>query len=116
MEKYINTQEFMEYLKENNLVIIPESYADERIKELNAEKLKKRLLRRRGMITFREISDSKLWGEISPKAAKSYALREIENKGLVKENEVIKTKKGKLSIWKIHRIAVERIAKNRGTI
>ncbi|MEO2070780.1 MAG: hypothetical protein ABGW99_05515 [Zunongwangia sp.] len=116
MEKYINAQEFMEYLKENNLVIIPESYADERIKELNAEKLKKRLLRRRGMITFREISDSKLWGEISPKAAKSYALREIENNGLVQKNEVILVKKGKMNVYKIHHLAVERVAKIKGII
>lgn len=114
MEGLVNVSDFIDELKSQGLVIVPESYANRRQMELEAKSLRKKVLRKT-LLTFKEISDAKLWGDISAKAAKSYALREAEKEyGHVDPTEINKFPKGQLEVYKLHIDAVIRIAKQRG--
>ncbi|WP_281681862.1 hypothetical protein [Zunongwangia profunda] len=105
---------FMEELKANNLVIVPADYAEDRRQEIKLKKLKRATLKK-NLLTFKEISDAQLWGEISPKAVRDYAMVKASGKRYIKKGELLKVPKGEREIWKLSIVAVERIAKAKGT-
>ena len=106
----IQIPEFVEYLKQNDLVIMPRTLAENRHEEIHQEKIK-RVLKKKQALTFREISDANLWGEkITPQAIRAYAFKHA------RPDEIFPGKKGKKEIHKISITAVERIAKMRGQL
>ena len=105
MEGTIEISAFMQHLEKNDLVIAPRRLVDDRIK---LEKKRQQVLKKT-VLSFREISEAQLWGEISVKSVKVHA------KKYAKEGEILETSIGNKPQLKIIRAAVERIAKARGT-
>lgn len=103
----VNIQDFVQHLKDNDLVIVSRAMVESELNEREVQRLK-RQAKAKKMLSFKEIADARLWGKISVRAVKSYALKHA------KANEIKKTKRGGTEIYKIATIAVERIAKLRG--
>lgn len=92
-----------EYLRRNDFVIVPRAKAE-------AEKLKEQYLRKRSL-TYKQIADSNMWGEIGKGAVKSRVDRYLKC-GDILPHEIDKSSPP----FKIRRQAFERIGKNLGTI
>ena len=102
MEGTIEISRFMEYLSEHNLVVAPASML-----KMDKMPIQKKLMAKRAL-SYREISDSGIWGEISQKRAYQIA------KEMAKPMEIIKPGKRTNSPEKIVITAVKRIAQIRG--
>ena len=98
MEGYVSIPELIEYMKREGLVFARE--AD--IKPIN---LQQKYLRKKSL-TFREIADANLWGDIGKSRVEAIAKEELIPHEKFKDR----------NRWKVHRAAVERIGKNRGII
>lgn len=88
---------FIEELKSEGLIIVPESYV--------AKNLQQKYLRKKSL-TFKEIADANLWGDIGKSRVEAIAKEELIPHEKFKDGNK----------WKVHRSAVERIGKNRGII
>ena len=88
---------FIEELKSEGLIIVPESYV--------AKNLQQKYLRKKSL-TFREIADANLWGDIGKSRVEAIAKEELTPHEKFKDGNK----------WKVHVAAVERIGKNRGII
>lgn len=107
MEGAINIHDFMRHLKANDLVIVSRSLVENELEASSLKKLRRKALSKKAL-TFKEIADAQLWGDISTKSVKEYA------KIHAKEDEIKKFPFGKIERYKLMRSAVERIAKQRG--
>lgn len=107
MEQVVKIEDFMGYLADNDLVITPRDLVEKALAERELENKAKALMGK-SMLTFKEISDGKFWGEITTRAVKNYALK------YAKEGEVILRPSGKMKKYKMVRSAVLRLAKQRG--
>ncbi len=102
MEGTIEISAFMDYLRKNNLVVAPAEML-----VVDKGPLQKKLLAKK-TASYKEISESGIWGDISQKRAYQIA------KELAKPMEIIKPGKLTNSPEKIITIAVKRIALIRG--
>ena len=107
MEGAINIQDFMQHLEANNLVIVPRILVENELNERDLQFARKKALAKKAL-TFKEIADARIWGNISAKSVKEYA------KKYAKAGEIQKFPYGELERFKIMRSAVERLAKKRG--
>jgi hypothetical protein len=98
MEGLVNIPELVSYMKKEGLVWAKET-------DLKPLKLKERYMRKKSL-TYKEIADAHLWGDIGKKAVEAIAKKELQPHEKFKAGIA----------FKIHRSAVERIAKNRGTL
>lgn len=98
----ISANEFMRYLQENDLVIAPVDLVQPDVAKLRAVMLKKPSL------TYREISQCRIWGNITQKRAYQIAKAEA------RPGEIIKPGGSENSKEKILTAAVKRIAMARG--
>lgn len=92
-----------EYFRRNDFVIVPRATAE-------AEKLKERYLRKRSL-TYKEIADSNIWGEIGKQAVIDRVAKYLK-RGIIFSHEIDKSG----HTHRIRRQAFERIAKISGTI
>ena len=109
MSGTVAISDFMQHLEEKGLVIVPRSLVENRLQELKQEKLRKSIKREKA-VTYKQITDARIWGQISQKAVKSYA------KKYAKPGEIFPVKRGLRSVDKIVISAVERLAKKRGEL
>lgn len=105
MEGIIDISAFMDHLEQHDLVIAPRRLVEKR----GAIERKQKHCLRKKMLSFKEISDAGLWGEIQPSSVKAFA------KKYAKQGELIQVPNGQKMMYKITIGAVERIAKIRGT-
>lgn len=98
MQALISMPELIDHLKKEGLVLVKES-------EYIKESLKERYLKKKSL-TYKDISDAGIWGDIGKKAVEVIAKKSLE------DHE--KFLKG--NVFRIHISAVVRIGKNRGTI
>lgn len=102
-DRAIKVSDFVQYLKEHDLVIIPREKAEEvRLREIYS---------RKSALTYKQIADAKLWGNIGKQAVKMRVVKYLES-GELMPHEIDKTRHP----FKIRRQAFERIAKNIGTL
>lgn len=104
MEGFVPISEFINYLQENDLVIAPAAMV-----RVDKGSLQKTMLGK-PFLTFKEIADSGLWGDISQKRA--YQI----GKQWAKPHEIIKAGQGENSPVKMVTVAVKRIATQRKTL
>lgn len=105
----IEISTFMDHLEKKGLVIVPRNLVENRLQEVEFLKLQKQL-KRKPALTYKEIVDGKLWGDIGKHAVKNYASK------YAKPGEIFKVKKSKQEIQKVITVAVKRIAKQRGEV
>ena len=98
MEGTVDIKEFIKYLEENDLVITHRS-------EAKQELLKARLLKKK-WITYKEIADSKIWKVASKNRVEAIVKEQVDSSSI----------DNRTAPFKIHRLEVERIGKNRGTL
>lgn len=104
MKGTINIADFMDHLKSNNLVIVPETMLGKDFKYLQKQVLSK------NMATCKEVSDSGIWGDITQTRVYQIAYTDCRKSGLL-----LVAKKG-IRITEIVRLAIERISRDRGTL
>jgi len=102
MDQLVSANEFLNYLKRHDLVIAPASMVQEDKRPKQAQALRKPAL------TYREISETGLWGDITQKRAYQLA------KEYSRDGEILKPGPGVNSPEKIITQAVKRIAIQRG--
>lgn len=104
MKGTVDIADFMAHLKANNLVIAPSSSI-----EVDRTVLQKKVLRLT-MVSYKQISDSGIWGEITKDRVAQLA------KEHARANEILKITDPRTSgaITKVTRSAIVRIAKMRG--
>lgn len=107
MEATVDIHEFMQHLEDQGLMIAPRSLVERNIEDREIQAKKRRALAKKAL-TFKEVSEARLWGDISVKAVKSYALKHA------KPSEVVTVPRGKSEQYKIMISAVKRIAIQRG--
>ncbi len=105
----IEISAFMQHLEQNDLVISPRTLVEERLMDLEVLKLRKSAKRQKAL-SYKEIADAQLWGEITTRAVKKFAQK------YAKEGEIFGTKKGDRPVQKVVITAVQRIAKQRGEL
>ena len=102
MEGKVDVREFSEYfvqyLREQDLVIMPRQIGE-------AERLRESYLRKKSL-TYKEIADANLWGDIGKKAVETIAKRQVQQHAIFQRGNT----------FRIMISEVERIARNRGTI
>ena len=101
--KVVAISEFMDYLQENDLVIVPAKRVGKDKKSLQ------NALVRKTMVSYKEIADSCIWGDVSQKRVYQIAIVKA------KRNEIISVGNGANPMQKISVSGVVRIAKERGT-
>lgn len=99
--------ELISEMERKGMIWFPKKLAKQRSEEIALESLQKKFLRERAL-TYRQISDAQLWGEIDPQAVRAYAVK------YAKENEIFPSSKGKRKEYKIITAAVVRLRKKRG--
>lgn len=92
-----------EYLKSNDLVIVPRQRAKE-------DELKDKFSRKTAL-SYKQISDAQIWGPIKKAAVEKRVAKYLES-GLIQSHEIDKSRHP----FKIRRQAFERIAKLEGTL
>tara|TARA_Y100001963_G_C6693368_1_gene405750 strand:- start:656 stop:949 length:294 start_codon:yes stop_codon:yes gene_type:complete len=97
MDGIVNIPDLLDYMKKEGLVLVKE-------KDIIPSRLQERYLRKKSL-TFKEISDANIWGEIGKSRVEAIAQDLLPHEKFKSGNK-----------WKVHRSAVERIAKNRGTL
>jgi hypothetical protein len=93
----------MQYLKEHDLVITPREQAE-------SDKLKDRFSKK-SALTYKQIADANLWGNIGKQAVKVRVAKYLSN-GELLPHEIDKSRQP----FKIRRQAFERVGKNLGTL
>ncbi len=106
MKGNVSIKEFMVHLKKENLLIVPAHLVMDELTHKAA--LRKKILSKKA-VTYREISNSGLWGDITQKRAYQIA------KTFAKPLEIIKPGCTENSPEKLLTIAAIRIAKQRKT-
>jgi len=104
MKGTVAISEFMQYLQQNNLVIVPESMVAKDYAAMQKSLLSKH------MVTLSEISKCHIWGAISN--TRAYQLAKLH----CREGELLTVKKLNKPTIKITRASVLRIAKMRGEL
>jgi|GEM_PF-6388505 len=99
MEGLVDVSEFIDELKSQGLVIVPNSFVQEAIKEYRISKLKSRYLNKKAL-SYKEIADAELWGSIAKRSVKAFAEK------YAKEHEIFVTPKGGIKVKKIITSAV----------
>ena len=97
MKGTVNIEDFISYLKDNDLVITSRAFAENKA-------LKEKIFRKK-WITLKEIADSEIWG-VKKQAVKVIVREEVQEDAIDKSRYP----------YKVHRGEVERIAKNRNII
>ena len=105
MEGLIEVSEFMNHLKQNDLVIVPRQYHDNLVQNYKTESYKQQLLKK-SSLSFTEISKAKLWGNISPRACKSFAKKYASD-------ELMMVQRGQIEEYRVPMSTVKRIQKIR---
>lgn len=98
LEKTIKVSELFDYMREEGLVIVPRS-------EALKYQYKEKVLRKK-FLTYKEIADAGLWGDIQKSRVEAIAKAEVQPHEIDKSGHT----------FRISRHAVERIGKNRGTL
>lgn len=91
MEGFVNIKDFVQYLEQNNLVVVDKKLFDTVVQE-DLQVKRSRLLKQPS-ITLREIIDAKLL----PLSTKQSVRHWIKNE-IIKPNEVLKAKNGQIKI------------------
>jgi hypothetical protein len=91
--------QFVDYLKSNDLMIAPRDLVQERLKVQSA----KELVSRKVFASFKELSDAQVFGKISPQAVKIFL------KKYAKEDDLIMLNKGNRSVWKLRTKAIQKL-------
>ena len=91
--------QFVDYLKSNDLMIAPRDLVQERLKVQSAIDL----VNRKVFASFKELSDAQVFGKISPQGVKIF-LRKY-----AKEDDLIKLDKGNRSVWKLRTKAIQQL-------
>ena len=82
----LNAEDFMQLLKEQGMVIGPRTMFEKNtVKGLPFQEYRNRVLRNK-LISFAEIYNAKLWGEIGRKRVYSLAMEVVPESDLVKIN------------------------------
>jgi hypothetical protein len=92
-------QQFVDYLKSNDLMIAPRDLVQERVKVQSAIDL----VNRKVFASFKELSDAQVFGKISPQGVKIFL------KKYAKEDDLIKLDKGNRSVWKLRTKAIQQL-------
>jgi hypothetical protein len=92
-------QQFVDYLKSNDLMIAPRDLVQERVKVQSAIDL----INRKVFASFKELSDAQVFGKISPQGVKIFL------KKYAKEDDLIKLDKGNRSVWKLRTKAIQQL-------
>lgn len=107
MEGLVNVQDFMTELERKGLVIAPRDLVRSRLQEREMERRRKQALNKK-LLSFREIADLKLFGDIEARAVRLYAQK------YAKPGEIITSSNGNRKEYKIIIAAVIRLMKKRG--
>ena len=91
--------QFVDYLKSNDLMIAPRDLVQERLKVQSAIDL----VNRKVFASFKELSDAQVFGKISPQGVKIF-LRKY-----AKEDDLIKLDKGNRSVWKLRTKSIQQL-------
>ena len=91
--------QFVDYLKSNDLIIAPRHLVEERVKMQSAIDL----VNRKKFASFKELSDSQVFGKISPQGVKIFL------KKYASEDDLIKLDKGNSSVWKLRTKAIQQL-------
>ena len=106
--QFIVAAEFIEHLKRENLVIVPRAqFEKNNFGGLSLAEFQKQTLQKK-LLSFREISKAKLWGDLGQKAVYMLA------KELLPEEDLIRLHNSRLI--KVPRVSVKSIAVARGTL
>ena len=98
LEKVVSIKELFDFMKEEGYVWAKQS-------DLKTESLKEKYLRKKNL-TYKEIADAEIWGDIKKKAVEAIAKKQIQDhEKFLKGNS-----------YRVHISAVQRIGQNRGTI
>jgi hypothetical protein len=92
-------QQFVDYLKSNDLMIAPRDLVQERVKVQSAIDL----VNRKVFASFKELSDAQVFGKISPQGVKIFL------KKYAKEDDLIMLNKGNRSVWKLRTKAIQQL-------
>ena len=103
MEGVIKVSDFVNHLRENDLVIAPAKQVKKDVGYLRYKLLQSQ------MVSYHEIYDAQFWGDVTRKRVYQLA------KKYSRDGEIVKTNDGATSAEKIVVSAVIRIAKMRGT-
>jgi hypothetical protein len=92
-------QQFVDYLKSNDLMIAPRDLVQERVKVQSAIDL----VNRKVFASFKELSDAQVFGKISPQGVKTFL------KKYAKDDDLIMLNKGNRSVWKLRTKAIQQL-------
>ena len=92
-------EQFLDYLKSNDLMIAPRDLVQERVKIQSAVDL----VNRKVFASFKELSDSQVFGKISPQGVKIFL------KKYASEDDLIKLDKGNRSVWKLRTKSIQQL-------
>jgi hypothetical protein len=92
-------EQFVDYLKRNDLMIAPRDLVQERVKIQSATDM----VNRKVFASFKELSDAQVFGKISPQGVKIFL------KKYAKEDDLIMLDKGKRSVWKLRTKAIQQL-------
>jgi hypothetical protein len=92
-------EQFVDYLKSNDLMIAPRDLVQERVKIQSAVDL----VNRKVFASFKELSDAQVFGKISPQGVKIFL------KKYAKEDDLIMLDKGNRSVWKLRTKAIQQL-------
>lgn len=95
----VDISAFMDHLEKNDLVIAPKSL----VKQAELVNLQNSLKRKK-LLTFNEISQAKLLGDITPRAVKSFVMKYAK-----KDKEYVLLKNGKRPVYKVPMATIERL-------
>jgi|AntRauTorckE6833_2_1112554.scaffolds.fasta_scaffold46378_3 hypothetical protein len=91
--------QFVEYLKSNDLMIAPRDLVQERLKRQSAIDL----VNRKVFASFKELSDAQVFGKISPQGVKTFLMK------YASEDDLVKLNKGNRSVWKLRTKAIQKL-------
>jgi len=97
----VDVEELIDHLKRNDLVIVPRTLT-EGLNERYDQKAYENELRKKSALTFAEISNAKLWGDISARACKSYAKKYVPE-------ELMLVNKGDVKLYKVPMSTVKKV-------
>jgi len=91
--------QFVEYLKSNDLMIAPRDLVQERLKRQSAIDL----VNRKVFASFKELSDAQIFGKISPQGVKTFLMK------YASEDDLVKMNKGNRCVWKLRTKAIQKL-------
>lgn len=99
MNGTVNISEFIDHLEKHDLVIDPKSL----VKQAELANLQNKLQRKK-LLTFNEISQAKLLGDITPRAVKSFVMKYAK-----KDSEYVLLSNGRRPVYKVPMSTIDRL-------